>query len=172
MEKVPRVMGRALKSARCGMDSVVYEQEAVRAAPESIWVSSPAFEDGGPMAAKYTLDGEHLSPPLAWDGVPPGTAALVLLVEDADSPTPKPITHVLVSNLAPQDGALVEGALGERYTPPDPPPGHGPHRYVYQLYALGRAPERPIDDKKSLLKAIKGGSLLARGRLIGTYERA
>ena len=75
------------------------------------------------------------------------------MVEDADSPTPNPLVHAIVVNLPPGDTRLVEAALPSQgnegqdtvhagrnsglqaaWLPPDPPPGHGVHRYAFQLY--------------------------------------
>src|ERR1700730_14777265 len=39
-------------------------------------LSSPAFSTGQVIPAKYTCDGENLSPPLQWSGAPPGTRSL------------------------------------------------------------------------------------------------
>lgn len=171
MEKVPHAVGKAMHAVRTGMDHVLYQQECVAAVPESIEIRTSAFHHQQPLAAKYTLDGAKLSPPLTWRNVPAGAAGVVLLIEDADSPTPHPIVHALVGDLDPGDGELAEGGLGDRYTPPDPPPGHGPHRYVFQLYALAVAPAFPIEDLGDLKKALKENPPLAKGRLIGTYER-
>jgi Raf kinase inhibitor-like YbhB/YbcL family protein len=137
---------------------------------------------------RYTADGEKLSPPLEWSGIPAGTAALVLLVEDADSPTPQPLVHAIVLDLPPSETRLAEGALPgpaggaaramgrnsyfmARYLPPDPPPGHGAHRYAFQLFALDAAPTfKAPPGRRELVDAIRG-HVLAKGSLIGTYER-
>lgn len=65
-----------------------------------------------------------------------------------------------------------KGVLGRRrYDGPTPPPGHGPHRYFFRLFALGRALSKDrVFDRKILLKELNG-AVLARGRLIGIYER-
>ncbi len=52
-------------------------------------LSSPAFTDGGAIPQKYTCEGEDISPPLAWSGVPAGAKSLVLIVDDPDAPDPK-----------------------------------------------------------------------------------
>ena len=169
------------------MDKLVWA-EADTAAPETITVTSSVFADGAALPSSCTEDGAGLSPPLAWRGAPASAAAMLLIVEDADSPTPKPILHLLAYDVPAGEAAIEEGALNPGHAgfagrlgknsfgksgwlPPDPPTGHGPHRYVFQLFAL----DRPLGlergaDKKDVLRALPG-RLLARGRLIGTYER-
>ncbi|MBA3812026.1 MAG: YbhB/YbcL family Raf kinase inhibitor-like protein [Caulobacteraceae bacterium] len=188
LEKVPAPIGRVLESVRAGMDKLVWADAAVQA-PDTIVVESAAFVEDGAMSALFTADGEGVSPPLAWRGVPAGATALILVVEDADSPTPAPFVHALAYGFSPEDQALaagaLSGALGDtgdpamgqntygkaRYLPPDPPTGHGPHRYVFQLYALDREPDLPAAaSKHQVVEALKG-HVIARGRLIGVYER-
>jgi len=58
------------------------------------------------------------------------------------------------------------------YLPPDPPPGHGPHRSAFLVFALSEPPAPDgIDGRNATLEAMVG-RVLAKGRLIGTYERA
>src|SRR5262245_6031063 len=52
-------------------------------------LNSPAFRDGSPIPAKYTCEGQDVSPPLTWSGIPDGTKSLVLIVDDPDAPDPK-----------------------------------------------------------------------------------
>ncbi len=87
------------------------------------------------------------------------------------------------------DGALAEGALPSddnegsglhvgrnsylqaAWLPPDPPPGHGVHRYAFQLFALrAGATFDGTPGRDAVLEAIKEHGL-ASGCLIGTYER-
>jgi phosphatidylethanolamine-binding protein (PEBP) family uncharacterized protein len=171
MEKIPAPVGRILQGLRAGMENVLSHQQESRTLPETIQLSSHAFQDGRSLDRKYTLDGAGISPPLAWRGLPAETQVLVLIIEDADSPTPRPIVHAVVADLEPANGSLAERALGQRYTPPDPPPGHGPHRYVFQLFALRGMLDQPIRDKDDIVEILQAGGGLALGRLIGTYER-
>lgn len=140
LEKLPHAIGSALSGIRPGLGKTVYGGPDVAASPETIRVTSPAFTDGAPIPERHTEDGEGLSPPLAWTGVPEGTLSVVLLVEDADSPTPAPLVHAIVPSLPGQDGELPEAALpsdaapddgpemgrnsflSAEYLPPDPPP--------------------------------------------------
>src|SRR5215813_9346917 len=52
-------------------------------------LNSPALQQNGHIPSKYTCEGEDVSPPLAWEGVPNGTKSLVLIIDDPDAPDPK-----------------------------------------------------------------------------------
>ncbi|MHB8283578.1 MAG: YbhB/YbcL family Raf kinase inhibitor-like protein [Caulobacteraceae bacterium] len=190
LEHLPRGVGRALKDVRPGLEKVVFNDAVAADAPDCIEVASSAFEDGAALPVRFTADGDKLSPPLAWKGVPEGTAAVVLLIEDPDAPAPAPLVHTIAWALPGADGELAEGDLkspagegqdlslgrnsflGAEYLPPDPPPAHGPHRYVFQVYAVNAPLElhgKPI--RTQLVHAMKG-HVIGKGSLIGTYERA
>src|SRR5262249_19676446 len=49
-------------------------------------LKSPAFQQNGHIPSKYTCEGEDVSPPLAWEGVPNGANSLVLIIDDPDAP--------------------------------------------------------------------------------------
>ena len=191
LEKLPEALGHALRNQRAGLDKTAFHAVDLRAGMAAITVTSLAFADHAPIPERYTADGEGMSPPLQWRGVPAAAASVALIVEDADAPTPQPLVHVIVVALpAAGEGALAAGALPgadqpveglrlgrnsylqTRWLPPDPPPGHGVHRYVFQVFALeagadfGEAPGR-----EALLEAIHEHGL-ASGCLVGTYERA
>jgi hypothetical protein len=189
LEKLPDAVGHALREQRAGLDKIAFQRVDLRAGMGALELKSLAFVDHGPLPAAYTADGPGHSPPLQWNGVPPGAASLLLIVEDADAPTPQPLVHAIVVGLAPEDGALAEGALespdhpgaGYRmgrnsylqasWLPPDPPPGHGVHRYAFQLFALAAEPgfsDTPGRDE--VFDALQEHAL-ASGCLIGTYER-
>lgn len=189
LEKLPEAVGHLLRERRAGLDKLVFNRCRMRAGHGMLQVSSLAFADHAPIPERYTADGEGVSPPLQWLGVPGGTASLVLIAEDADSPTGEPLVHAIVVDLPPSDGVLAEGAikswgheglhmhegrnsyLRAGWLPPDPPPGHGEHRYAFQLFALGAGDAfggTPWRD--DVLAAIRERGI-ASGMLIGTYER-
>jgi len=189
LEKLPGAVGHALRDRRAGLDKLVFNRCGLRAGHGTLQVGSLAFADHAPIPARYTADGEGVSPPLHWSGIPPEADSLVLLVEDADAPTSDPLVHAVVVDLAPEDGSLSEGALHSPHhegsevhegrnsflrtgwLPPDPPPGHGPHRYAFQLYALAAGePFRSTPGRSDVLAAVQARAL-ASGLLIGTYER-
>ncbi len=189
LEQLPDAVGHALRNQRAGLDHLAIQKVGLRAGMGAIEVRSLAFADHAPIPPNYTADGEGLSPPLQWSGVPSGAASLVLIVEDADSPTPQPLVHAIAVDLPAEDGALAQGALASpdhtgvglhtgknsllraAWLPPDPPPGHGVHRYVFQLFALNASPafgESP--GREAVLDALRE-TAIASGQLIGTYER-
>ncbi len=143
------------------------------------------FEDGGKIPVKYTCDGDDVSPPLRWEGQPPGTAAYALLVEDPDAPMGT-FTHWIIYNIPPELNSLPEGIPKEKrtkfglqgmndfrrigYGGPCPPPGK-PHRYFFKLFAL----DSPLDlppgaRRRDVLRAMEG-HVLAKAQLVGMYGR-
>lgn len=189
LEKLPDAVGHALRGQRAGLDKTAFQAVDLRAGMAALTVSSLAFVDHAPIPERYTADGPGLSPPLQWSGVPQDAASLALIVEDADAPTPQPLVHAIVVGLDGNDGGLAEGALPSAdhegsglqvgrnsylqaaWLPPDPPPGHGVHRYAFQLFALtaGATFDGP-PGRDAVLAAIQEHGL-ASGCLIGTYER-
>lgn len=184
LEKVPAGVGRALSRVRAGATKLAIYDDAFADIPETIEVSSPAFADGQAIPPRHTADGSGSSPPLNWR-LPGDAAALVLLVEDSDSPSFEPLVHAIAWNLDADLVGLPGGALsGEPsvdtgrnsylrsdWLPCDPPTGHGPHRYAFQLFALDRPLELDGTPGRSALLAAMKGHVLAKGVLIGTYER-
>jgi Raf kinase inhibitor-like YbhB/YbcL family protein len=157
--------------------------------PVSISLTSEVFTANGPIPVRFTCDGEDLSPPLAWSGLPEGTKSLALIVDDPDAPDPAAPkmtwVHWVLYNMPPTASGLTEGVAaadlpaGTReglndwkrtgYGGPCPPIGQ--HRYFHKLYALDRVlPDLGTPTKAELEKAMEG-HLLGRGELIGTYER-
>ena len=182
--------GHALRKVRPGLSEITSSKWS-SFLPFGIRVSSPAFEDGKPMPVRFTGDGEGIAPPLRWENLPDGTRSIVLLVEDADVPSFRPLTHLIVHSIPPKKAGFAEGetpfrlrgfsaegwgcgrnALGRPgWTPPNPPPGHGPHRYAFQVFALSAVPDYPYPPGRSLLLRTIRPHLLSQGRLIGTAER-
>lgn len=189
LEKLPDAIGLALQGVRAGLDAIAFNIIGLRAGMASIAVSSLAFRDHAPIPSRYTADGEGRSPPLQWTGVPDSAESLVLMVEDADSPTPHPLVHAIVVDLPRGDGALAEAALagpGQKGTglhaglnsylqaawlPPDPPPGHGVHRYAFQLFALDAPHGFSATPGRDEVIDVLRTHTIASGLLIGTCER-
>lgn len=172
LEKIPPMVGNALKGVRAGAEGLVVTDTALTGVNASIEVTSPAFGYHERIPERYTADGEGISPPLEWRCVPMSAEAVVLLVEDADSPTPVPLVHAIVWDLPGSDASLPEGALPKAsYLPPDPPRGHGEHRYVFQVFALDIVPRFESQPRHRELLDKIDGHVIAKGLLIGTYQR-
>jgi Raf kinase inhibitor-like YbhB/YbcL family protein len=149
---------------------------------ERIELTSTAFDDGDILPSRFAHDAENLSPPLEWSDVPPGTQELALLCQDPDAPSGL-FTHWVVAAIDPtitavDEGELPPGAVAglndfgeEGWGGPAPPPGDGPHRYVFTLFASSESldldPGASADD---LLESLDGIEL-AQGSLLGRYER-
>ncbi|UUX94661.1 YbhB/YbcL family Raf kinase inhibitor-like protein [Aquabacterium sp. J223] len=189
LEKLPDALGHALRDRRAGLDELAFWRLPLRQGQGALQVSSLAFVDHGPIPALYTADGEGRSPPLAWTGVPPAATSVLLLVEDADSPTPHPLVHAIAADLPTGDGSLPESALNRHagpdpsgrlgrnsylragWLPPDPPPGHGVHRYAFQVFALAGPTAWSATPGRDEVLRVLAEQAIASGCLIGTYER-
>ena len=141
---------------------------------------SAAFATGQPIPRRYSCEGEDLSPPLAWSGVPADAVSLALIVDDPDAPVGT-FTHWLAWGISPHVGGLAEGQSAPRegrndyrevgYRGPCPPRGHGVHRYFFRLYALAQEPAvRAGAGRKDFERQIRS-SIVAVAELVGTYER-
>jgi Raf kinase inhibitor-like YbhB/YbcL family protein len=189
LEKLPDAVGHALRGQRAGLDKIAYQAVDLQAGMASIALTSAAFVDHAPIPAIHTADGAGVSPPLRWTGASADAGSLVLIVEDADAPTPQPLVHAIVVDLAGSKGELAQGAMSGKdgaaptarmgrnsylqasWLPPDPPPGHGVHRYAFQIFALARgAVFDGTPGREAVLEAIREHGL-ASACLIGTYER-
>ena len=143
-------------------------------------LTSSAFARGDGIPRRYTCDGEDLSPPLSWSGAPAGTRSLALIVDDPDAPVGT-FTHWVAWGVGAESEGLGEGAAlsseGRNdfgvtgYRGPCPPPGHGPHRYFFRLYALDHDPEFARGAGREELEAALEGHVLAAAEFLGRYER-
>jgi Raf kinase inhibitor-like YbhB/YbcL family protein len=156
----------------------------------SLIVTSSVFTEGHAIPSRHTEDGADVSPPLSWSGVPEGTKALALIVDDPDAPTAEPWVHWVVYQIPAAAGGLAEGVAraarpavpagavqGQNtwgtlgYRGPAPPRGHGRHHYHFKLYAVDEELAlEPGLDKRGLMNALSG-HILAHGELVGTYQR-
>ncbi len=187
-------LGRLLRNRRAGDTHVAWNMPHLQG-PELLTLTSRDFGDGEAMplesCPKY-VGGADRSPQLSWTPPPPGTAQLLLVVEDTDVPIGKPAVHCLAlidpatKHLEPgalaakQPGAGVRplrSTVGRGYHGPAPVKGHGPHHYTFQLFAL----EKPVDGNpdatspdrarpRALLSTVTS-PVLGRGRLTGVFER-
>ncbi len=149
-------------------------------------IESSAFAPGGEIPTRYTGEGEDISPPLSWSGVPSGTKSLALIVDDPDAPdpaAPKMVwVHWVLYNSPPSATGLAEAVktlpagTGEGlndwkrtgYGGPMPPIGR--HRYFHKLYAIDTALKLSGKPQKADVEAAMRGHVLAEATLMGTYQ--
>ncbi|MEI2787786.1 MAG: YbhB/YbcL family Raf kinase inhibitor-like protein [Steroidobacteraceae bacterium] len=152
-------------------------------------ISSTAFGPGAAIPGRYTCEGDDVSPPLHWQGVPAGARSLVLIVDDPDAPDPRAPkmtwVHWVLVNLPVDAAGLAEGiapaALPEGtveglndwkrtgYGGPCPPIGR--HRYFHKLYALDVMLDGLKRPTKAQVEAAMQGHVLAHAELVGRYEK-
>ena len=183
LDHVPAWLGKVLRNVRAGHGKLVVALLGGEGTlhRDGFVLRSAAFEEGDPLDPSFTADEEDaVAPPLEWSAPPAGTEELVLVVEDPDAPTPEPFCHWLVWGLAPQRGKLLEGETPPRvgknafgnseWLLPDPPTGHGPHDYVFQLFALDcQLALMPGATRGDLVEAMQG-HVIAAAVLTATYE--
>ncbi len=135
--------------------------------------------------------GSDVSPHLAWSGFPAETKSFAVTCFDPDAPTGSGFWHWTMYNIAASvtelargagsaDGAGVPDGAGQLqhdgggpgYIGAGPPPGHGPHRYMFAVHALS-VESLPINDDVS--NAVGGFNMftnvLARAIITPVWER-
>ncbi|KAJ7302928.1 phosphatidylethanolamine-binding protein [Mycena albidolilacea] len=189
-----------LKNAKGRDAKCFYNRPAFAKHPEqTIEVTSP---DCGPTDAQlgmeYTADGSGRFPALEWTAPPVISDKVkqwLLVSEDPDAPLPTPIAHGIFGGIPPsktnveakdfeiddESKALLKGGFhygvtrrGVPYIPPRPLMNHGPHRYFYEVIALGEPLDPKLLNSKSTREQIADaivGKVLGWGMWVGSYER-
>jgi Raf kinase inhibitor-like YbhB/YbcL family protein len=143
-------------------------------------IATSAFEEGDDIPRRHTCDGENVSPQLSFAGIPEETRSLGLIVDDPDAPVGT-FDHWLAWGIDPGAGGIAEGEAAPRegrngfgvtgYSGPCPPPGHGPHRYFFRLYALDAELDLQRGAARGELERALEGHVLETAELVGRYER-
>jgi len=151
----------------------------------TISVRSSVFQEGGMIPPKYTCDGDDMSPPLEWTGIPEATKSLALISDDPDAPVGTWVHWVMwnipsdLNGLAedvPPHPELLDGSrqgLSDFRRPGygGPCPPSGVHRYYFKVYALDAMLDLPSSTRKADLLKAMNGHILAEGQLMGKYRR-
>ena len=150
-------------------------------------LTSPAFDDSARIPARFTCEGEDISPVLDWTGAPAGALSYVLLCDDPDAPGGTwhhwalydiPAATRRLDTATPARPEVEGGRQGVNdfgrvgYGGPCPPPGHGTHHYRFRLLALDLA-ELPLgaDPNCAQVEAAAQPHALGEALLVGTYSR-
>jgi len=147
-------------------------------------LTSNDVTDGGVLPDAQVQAKGNTSPHLAWSGAPEGTKSFAITCYDPDAPTGSGFWHWTVANI-PADvsaistgGPVPAGAVEGRtdYGPAGfggaaPPPGHGPHRYIFTVFAvdIDALPVKP-DNSGAVFGFNLHFHTLAKATITATYE--
>jgi Raf kinase inhibitor-like YbhB/YbcL family protein len=165
---------------------------AAAPAVPGLTLTSPAFEDGSIIPAKFTQSvTDFVSPTLAWTNVPPNTVSFVLIAHDPDVAIDKKIGDVLhwmafnipgtatglpegvPANAMMSDGTVQaknrRGAVG--YLGPGAPAVGPYHHYTFELFALDTKLTLGADATRADVLAAIDGHILGKGVLVGRFHK-
>jgi Raf kinase inhibitor-like YbhB/YbcL family protein len=143
----------------------------------TLTITSPDFEHEGEIPSRFTCDGDDSNPTLNIQGIPEGTQSLAIIMEDPDVPLTT-FNHWIVWNIPPQEtiaansvpGIQGNNSLGRNsYLGPCPP--GGTHRYFFKVYALNIKLDIEEDSNKAKLEAAMENHTLAKGEMMGYYQK-
>jgi Raf kinase inhibitor-like YbhB/YbcL family protein len=165
------------------------------AGPPAMTLSTTAFPDGGKIPAKYSQEGEQVSPPLTWTDPPNGTMSFVVHVFDMDfapnrGADPSQLMW-LVWNIPASsrglpenvpaaaklpDGSQQISASGPQYRGPGTQANGPMHHYAFEVYALDTKLDfQPTTDalatRAAAFKAM-AGHVLAKYSYVGLFRRS
>ena len=147
-------------------------------------LTSTDITDGGVLPDAQVMAKGNASPQLQWSGAPEGTKSYAVTCYDPDAPTGSGFWHWTVANIPAEvtdlaaGAALPAGAIEGRtdfgepgYGGAAPPAGHGPHRYIFTVFAVDT--DR-LDVTADNSGAVFGFNLhfhtLAKASITATYE--
>ena len=150
-------------------------------------ISSSSFPNHGKIPAKFTCDGNDVSPALSWTPPPAGVQSLALIADDPDARvgtwthwvlfdlpvTSRGVPENLpkIEQLPNQSGYQGRNDFGRTgYGGPCPPAGK-PHRYFFKLYALDRQMKLKSGVSKQELEQAMRRHILGQSEWMGTYRR-
>lgn len=149
---------------------------------ENMKLHSSVFNTGHSIPAKYTCQGDNISPPLSWQDAPNNTKSFVLIVDDPDAPNgtwdhwiiyniPGSM-HELPENISdlPPGTHYGKNSWGKtNYGGPCPPAGE--HRYYFKLYALDTLLKLVSGVSKPQLEIAMKGHVIDTAILMGLFKK-
>lgn len=148
--------------------------------PTDFRIVSPAFANGQSIPAKYTCDGENVSPPITISGVPGQAQSLVLIMDDPDAPAGT-FTHWILMDMPLDAKEIVEGKVPDgtvagttsfgRPGYGGPCPKFGMHRYFFTLTAVDRKFGFNNETSREKLEQAMQGHTVGQTYFYGRYNR-
>lgn len=156
----------------------------------SFTVTSTDITDGQVLPDDQVQALGNTSPQLSWSGFPDGTKSFVVTCFDPDAPTGSGFWHWSLFDIPASVTELPRGAGSgdftglpagatharndngeDAFTGAAPPPGHGPHRYIFAVHAVDVERLGPsADATPASVGFMMFGHTLARAVLTATYE--
>ena len=185
------IIGKLLANRRAGESALAWYRPNL-VCDRTFHLTSPDFEHETTLDIRHAskrIGGADESPALSWSGVPADAAQLLLVVEDPDAPMRAPFLHCdalldATLNTVPRNALradttepgvlLLRAGWARHYTGPAPIKGHGPHRYVFQLFALPTPLPTVAGTSVHTAKprdVLDAATASARARIDGFYER-
>ena len=160
-------------------------------------VTSESFAEGETLSAPQlggvmgVEGGQDRSPQVSWSAGPEGTESYVVTLFDPDAPTASGFWHWSVANIPASVTSLPEGACTGQdpsgmpegavvvrndagfkgFVGAAPPAGHGPHRYILAVHAVGAQLSVGEDASCAFVGFNLFGEGVARGTLTGLFEQ-
>lgn len=160
------------------MERITPHREAVSVVDfKLLTITSAVFNNNGMIPARYTCDGENISPPLHIEGIPAAAKSLALIVDDPDAPGGTwvhwlvwdiPVSHHLKENSIHGMQGMTDFKI-HTYSGPCPP--KGTHRYFFKVYALDGLLHLPGSTARAQLERAMSEHILAYGELVGLYKK-
>jgi Raf kinase inhibitor-like YbhB/YbcL family protein len=188
LHAIAKFAGKAIRPVRAGERQLVSRSISTGWIP--LVVRSPDFEPDAHLPEKFA-SADAPSPALRWSGDTSTAKEIVIIAEDPDAPLTHPFVHWIVYGIAPTIGSIgssidkterplnaprvarqgLNSAHRFGFVGATPPPGHGPHRYHFQIFALDQpvtVDGRPTRD--DIVKAMNG-HVIGFGEIVATFER-
>ena len=172
--------GRSMQPPDAGQtESVAIVTTTVAAGAGSPILLTVPWTEGGAIDARFTCDGNNVSPAVSWSGGPEDVSAWAVILTDLDSPE---FAHWTVANIDASATGVAEGAVPELaavgmnsdakpdYTGPCPPEGTQ-HRYSLSVYALSQVIEAQTGDASASMRAAIEAAALEVSTSQFTYSR-
>jgi Raf kinase inhibitor-like YbhB/YbcL family protein len=165
---------------------------AAAPAVPGLTLTSPAFEDGSVIPAKFTQSvTDFVSPTLKWTNVPPNTISFVLIAHDPDVALEKKIGDVLhwmafnipgtasgLPEAVPANAMMADGTVQAKnrrgavgYLGPGAPAVGPYHHYTFELFALDTKLSLGADATRADVIAAMDGHILGKGVLVGRFHK-